>query len=189
VIHLSRPFPSQLSDLPIPLIYSLVLIPGINLVPFLNLITLHILDNKSRRRHPGFWSSVEHPLRTIRFRISGTQTSDAESQNNSWLAGLGLPSTLLETRTSFLLVGLGCLVVINIIRHRHELALAPSKNPEYQEDDEWGFGQILTLLLVVPIREISCHRSSKFEGNSLNTTILKRSERGCFSKCDRHEPH
>ncbi|KAJ7807362.1 hypothetical protein B0H14DRAFT_1536127 [Mycena olivaceomarginata] len=96
--------------------------------PISYLIALHILHNKSRRRHPGFWSSVEHPLRAIRSRISGTRTSDAESQNNSWLAGLGLPSTLLETRTSFLLVGLGCLVI--------ELALARSKNPESQEDDE-----------------------------------------------------
>jgi hypothetical protein len=129
VIRLSRPFPSQLADVSIPLMYSLVLIPGINLVvPFLIFITLHILHNKSRRRHPGFWSSVEHPLRAIRSRISGTRTSDAESQNNSWLAGLGLPSTLLETRTSFLLVGLGCLVI--------ELALARSKNPVSQEDDE-----------------------------------------------------
>ncbi|KAJ7323276.1 hypothetical protein DFH08DRAFT_350376 [Mycena albidolilacea] len=138
------------------LIYSLVLIPGINLVvPFLIFITLHILHNKSRRRHPGFWSGVEHPLRAIRSRISGTRMSDAESQNNSWLAGRGLPSPVLETRTGFLLVGLGCLAVINIIFVIDvELALARNKNPESQEDDEWGFGQVLALLLlVVPIRD------------------------------------
>ncbi|KAJ7323272.1 hypothetical protein DFH08DRAFT_969345 [Mycena albidolilacea] len=114
---------------------------SINLVvPFLIFIRLHILYNTSRRRHPGFRSSVEHPLHAIRSRISGTRTWDAESQNNSWLPGLGLPSPLLETHTGFLLVGLGCLAVINIIFVIDiELALARSKNPESQEDDEWGF--------------------------------------------------
>src|SRR5712671_450995 len=51
------PFSSRALRIYSLLMYSLLLIPGVNLVPgFLFFISLHILYNKSRRRHPQFWT-------------------------------------------------------------------------------------------------------------------------------------
>jgi hypothetical protein len=136
-------------------IYSLVLIPGINLIaPFSIFIAFHILHNNSRKRHPAFWSTVAHPLRSIRSTILRRRTSDVESQNNNSLSDAGTLASLLDTQTGFLLIGLGCLAAINVIFVIDiELALVRNKNPDSQ-DDEWGFGQVLALLLlVVPVRD------------------------------------
>jgi hypothetical protein len=57
--------------------------------------------------------------------------------------------------TAFLVVGLGCLAVINIILLVDvELTLWRNKHDQSPEEDEWGFGQVLApLLLVVPLRD------------------------------------
>jgi hypothetical protein len=57
--------------------------------------------------------------------------------------------------TAFLIVGLGCLAVINIILLVDvELTLWRNKDNQSPEEDEWGFGQVLALLLlVVPLRD------------------------------------
>jgi hypothetical protein len=57
--------------------------------------------------------------------------------------------------TAFLIVGLGCLAVINIILLVDvELTLRRNKHDQSPEEDEWGFGQVLALLLlVVPLRD------------------------------------
>jgi hypothetical protein len=57
--------------------------------------------------------------------------------------------------TAFLVVGLGCLAVINIILLVDvELTLWRNKHDQSPEEDEWAFGQVLALLLlVVPLRD------------------------------------
>ncbi|KAJ6489854.1 hypothetical protein C8R45DRAFT_199254 [Mycena sanguinolenta] len=139
------------------LIYSLVLVPGVNLVPpFLIFITLHILYNKSRKRHPVFWSTIGQASRFIRRTLLGRQIkaqADKESQGEGSILDTGGAApespTSSETHTSFLLVGLACLAIINVI-FLIDIELSLLHNgTESDEDDEWGFGQVLALLLLV----------------------------------------
>jgi hypothetical protein len=60
-----------------------------------------------------------------------------------------------EVHTAFLVVGLLLLVVINIIFLVDiELTLSRNKHLQSSEDDQWGFGQVLALLLlVIPLRD------------------------------------
>jgi ABC-type multidrug transport system fused ATPase/permease subunit len=52
--------------------------------------------------------------------------------------------------TAFLIVGLVCLVAINIILLIDvEVTLAHNNHGQSQEEDEWGFGQVVALLLLV----------------------------------------
>ena len=57
--------------------------------------------------------------------------------------------------TAFLIVGLVCLVAINILFIVDiELTLRRNKENQTDEERQWGFGQILALLfLVVPLRD------------------------------------
>ena len=57
--------------------------------------------------------------------------------------------------TAFLIVGLVCLAIINVI-FLIDIELTISRNRQIQsrEEDNWGFGQVLALLLlVVPLRD------------------------------------
>ncbi|KAJ7807430.1 hypothetical protein B0H14DRAFT_2609675 [Mycena olivaceomarginata] len=165
-------------------IYSLLVIPGLNLVlPFLFFLALHITYNKSRARHEIFWRGLEHlvildgvpsalcdgfrdqpgpyfggaaapsgssPVPTNISRYNpATQTGDLEETPAQ--ATMGAP----KNHTAFLLVGLICLAVINIILLVDvELTLRRNKIDQSTEEDNWGFGQILALLLlVVPLRD------------------------------------
>ncbi len=190
-------------------VYTLLLIPGFNLVPgFLFFLSLHVLYNKSRIRHPQFWTRCQHMLhavrRTPRALRSTLRTvrrnpdnqaflSDEESQigdnhrptlsadpsthlvkpadsevqpgndhnpTPSQAEPIHLPPILSITsssdiHTTFLVVGLVCLVVINVL-FLVDIELTLSRNKRLQSfgEDEWGFGQILALLLlVVPLRD------------------------------------
>jgi len=63
IVGVAVPFSSRALRVCSLLMYSLLLIPGVNLVPgFLFFISLHILYNKSRRRHPRFWTLCQHVL-------------------------------------------------------------------------------------------------------------------------------
>jgi hypothetical protein len=80
---------------------------------------------------------------------SGPQGSNPPSGHSSPTEPtLALP----RNHTAFLIVGLVCLVVINIVLLIDiELTLRRNKSPA---EDEWGFGQVLALLLlVVPLRD------------------------------------
>jgi hypothetical protein len=57
--------------------------------------------------------------------------------------------------TAFLIVGLMCLAIINILFIVDiELTLRRNKGNQTNGDDKWGFGQVLALLLlVVPLRD------------------------------------
>ncbi|KAF7345256.1 Multiple ankyrin repeats single kh domain [Mycena sanguinolenta] len=144
------------------LIYSLVLVPGVNLVPpFLIFITLHILYNKSRKHHPVFWSAIGQASRFIQHTLLRRQIkaqADEESQSEGSIVhadgDVAESPASSETHTSFLLVGLACLAIINVIFLIDiELSLLHN-DTESDEDDEWGFGQVLALLLlVVPLRD------------------------------------
>jgi len=63
IVGVAVPFSSQALRVCSLVIYSLLLIPGVNLVPgFLFFISLHILYNKSRSQHPQFWTLCQHVL-------------------------------------------------------------------------------------------------------------------------------
>jgi hypothetical protein len=83
---------------------------------------------------------------------SGTQGSNPPS-GCSTPAEPALPPS--KNNTAFLIVGLACLAVINIILLVDiELTLRRNKRDQSHEEDEWGFGQVLALLLlVVPLRD------------------------------------
>ncbi|KAJ7049075.1 hypothetical protein C8F01DRAFT_792230 [Mycena amicta] len=135
-------------------LYSLLVIPGLNLVPpFIFFLALHISYNWSRHRHARFWSRLEWLIGCT--RGIGTQHrrpyGDVESGRQ-----LTRPSEHpAKNHTAFLIVGLICLVVINLILLVDiELTLIRNTRNQSREEDEWGFGQVLALLLlVVPLRD------------------------------------
>ncbi|KAF7358132.1 Multiple ankyrin repeats single kh domain [Mycena venus] len=155
-------------------IYCLLIVPGLNLMlPFLFFLTLHITYNASRHRHPDFWRRLDNLTSTLfrrrrgkSFHVeSGTQSADTPSLTYSNTPGHNpatqasnsdkTPAHTTWNHTAFLIVGLGSLVVINIILLVDvELTLLRNKHHQSREDDEWGFGQVLSLLLlVVPVRD------------------------------------
>ncbi|KAJ6505791.1 hypothetical protein C8R47DRAFT_1102439 [Mycena vitilis] len=102
------------------MMYSLVLIPGVNLVlPFLFFLSLHIGYNHVRVAY--------NPLR----------------------------GHLPAASTHFLIAGLAFLVLFNAFFVVDiEKTLQHNKGNQTGEDNEWGFGQVLAmLLLVVPLRD------------------------------------
>ncbi|KAJ7239119.1 armadillo-type protein [Mycena rebaudengoi] len=131
-----------------------------------------------------FRGTVQHTCRVLRgvptltralFRRRRSQNHDSESGiqlGDAPSGGSPIPSnapphneanhtneTLVQTtpldHTAFLIVGLGCLAVINIILLVDvELTLLRNKHNQSREEDDWGFGQVLALLLlVVPMRD------------------------------------
>jgi len=188
----SVPFSSRALRICSLLMYSLLVIPGVNLfLPFLFFLTLHILYNRSRRRHPWFWRQCRHIACAIRgcprtlqefpetllwfsdnvFRRQRLSPSDEESQighnyhpspSATQIAHPSTPRLSHSTdsspfciHTAFLIVGLVCLAIINII-FLVDIELTISRNRQIQsrEEDNWGFGQVLALLLlVVPLRD------------------------------------
>jgi len=198
-------FSSQVLRIFSLLMYTLLLIPGVNLVPgFLFFLSLHILYNKSRKRHPLFWmrcQRVLHAMQHVPRRLRNIpdsprripdNPSDEESQiddshrptlptthpasgahlfyptdaelkhgdnNNTTPAEADLPAMTSQSssgiHTSFLVVGLGCLAFINVLLLVDiELTLFRNKQLQSREEDQWGFGQVLALLLlVVPLRD------------------------------------
>ncbi|KAJ7477613.1 ankyrin repeat-containing domain protein [Mycena latifolia] len=123
--------------------YFLLLIPGINLLPpILFFLGLHIAYNWSREHHRSSWERWDRCMRSIRRTLGWKrpEPEDGESQ---------------KVHTPFLVVGLVLLVVINIIFLVDiELTLSRNKHLQSDEDNLWGFGQVLALLLLVmPLRD------------------------------------
>jgi hypothetical protein len=153
------------------LMYSLLLIPGLNLIiPFLFFLAPHILYNASRRQHPQFWAGCRRILDTLHrkvvrmqripygvFRRQCASLSDQEAGlvPQSTMQNAQLPSSPLDIHTTFLVVGLACLASINaIFLVDIELTLSRNKQIQSQGEGMWGFGQVLALLLlVVPLRD------------------------------------
>ncbi|KAJ7118285.1 armadillo-type protein [Mycena epipterygia] len=80
--------------------------------------------------------------------------SDTPSHNQATQAG-DTPAQSSLNHTAFLIVGLVCLALINVIQLVDvELTLLRNKRDQSNVEDEWGFGQVLALLLlVVPLRD------------------------------------
>jgi hypothetical protein len=68
---------------------------------------------------------------------------------------ISIPADTL-VRTAFLYVGLSCLVAINLLFIVDtELTLQRNMHNQSNEERDWGFGQILALLLLlVPLRDV-----------------------------------
>ncbi|KAJ7025285.1 hypothetical protein C8F04DRAFT_1269411 [Mycena alexandri] len=166
--------PAHFSSKPLRIIslamYSLVLIPGVNLIPpFAFFLGLHISYNWSRKRHLSFWMCIDKAIGTISkvlrmaldtiLHVLGLRrraTSDIEWQTlNKDANDLSSPSTSdPPPRTAFLIVGLVLLVAINLLFIVDiELTLRGNKGNQ-NSDNEWGFGQVLALLLlIIPLRD------------------------------------
>ena len=83
-----------------------------------------------------------------------------------------------DAHPAFLIVGLVCLALINIIFLVDiELTLSRNKKIQFHAPDEWGFGQVLALLLlVVPLRDVV---------TSIND-IRRKSQRNVNRECEKH---
>ncbi|KAF5373513.1 hypothetical protein D9757_010492 [Collybiopsis confluens] len=143
------------------IIYGLFLIPGLNLIPpFVFFLSIHISYNWSRRTHKGFWSWWQKAYNNIRgvfFPAYKRIAEDIEMVNPRTTDANTNPSfqhpTTIPTYTGALNAGLTALVVVNIlfiidIEKTLQNVLTESG------EDEWGFGQVLALLLLVlPLRD------------------------------------
>ncbi|KAF7357086.1 Multiple ankyrin repeats single kh domain [Mycena sanguinolenta] len=143
-------------------IYCLLIVPGLSLVfPFLFFLALHITYNKSRPQLEPFL----HLLRAMPSTSSGLYRR-SHNKNHDPESGIQLEetpgpipaqtsSTARMDRTGFLIVGLVCLLIINVILLVDiELTLRRNKHHQSIGENDWGFGQVLALLLlVVPIRD------------------------------------
>ncbi|KAJ7477497.1 hypothetical protein FB451DRAFT_1454293 [Mycena latifolia] len=123
--------------------YFLLLIPGINLLPpIFFFLVLHIAYNRSLEHQRSSWERWDRCIQSIR-RTLGRKRSEPEDGESQ------------KVHTAFLVVGLVLLVVINIVFLVDiELTLSRNKHHQSDEDNLWGFGQVLALLLLVmPLRD------------------------------------
>jgi hypothetical protein len=110
--------------------YFLLLVPGFNLVPpFIFFLALHIGYNKLR------------PTICDAFKSAFPRRKPTSST-----AKFPRPSA----HTAFLIVGLACLVLINVLLIL-DIEKTLGRNKHFQansQDNEWGFGQVLGLFLL-----------------------------------------
>ncbi|KAJ7304868.1 hypothetical protein DFH08DRAFT_825230 [Mycena albidolilacea] len=121
--------------------YTLVLIPGANPVPpFLFSLALYIPYNHFHGRARSF----NRPIRP--------SSSSYSPINNRYLLSQ-LRTRSEPAHTLFLIVGLMCLVVVNIVLvFDSEKTLTDNKGVHISRDDnEWGFGQVPALVLLVAL--------------------------------------
>ncbi|KAJ7707228.1 ankyrin repeat-containing domain protein [Mycena metata] len=156
--------PARFSSKPLRIVsltmYSIVLIPGLNLIPpFTFFLHLHILYNWSRKSLP--LPDAERSGRSQHSAVSSNvaQPETSDSSPNTTLpiikpAVSGAVAQPGTPRTAFLIVGLVFLVTINIIFIADiEVTLRRNKGNQ-NGDDQWGFGQVLALLLlIIPLRD------------------------------------
>ncbi|KAJ7200344.1 hypothetical protein GGX14DRAFT_660241 [Mycena pura] len=122
------------------MMYSIVLIPGFNLIPpFIFFLTLHISYNWCRR---SFWTWRD---KTTEQGLPRSSPDSHETTQSS------------TPHTAFLIVGLVSLVAINILFIVDiELTLRHNKGNQNGKEAAWGFGQVLALLLlIIPLRDAS----------------------------------
>ncbi|KAJ7060671.1 hypothetical protein C8F01DRAFT_173429 [Mycena amicta] len=131
IIGQGVPFSSRPLRIGSLIMYTLVLLPGLNLLPpFIFFLVLHIGYNKLRR----------------------TLTSLSTSNKGKATSNQGQTT---PAHTHILVAGLVFLVAFNVIFiYDIESTLRHNKGNQLAEDDEWGFGQVLALLLlVVPLKD------------------------------------
>ncbi|KAF7357316.1 Multiple ankyrin repeats single kh domain [Mycena sanguinolenta] len=142
-------------------IYCLLIMPGLNLVlPFLFFLVLHITYNEYQPRLARFIHLIRTTPSSLSnlFRRCHMKNHDLESGTQlEGTPGPILAQTPYMARTAFLTVGLVCLLIINLILLVDvELTLRRNKHKQSTGENDWGFGQVLALLLlVVPIQAIA----------------------------------
>ncbi|KAF5346985.1 hypothetical protein D9757_013396 [Collybiopsis confluens] len=143
------------------IIYGLFLIPGLNLIPpFVFFLSIHISYNWSRRTHKGFWSWWQKAYNNIRgvfFPAYKRIAKDIEMVNPRTIDSNTNSSfqhpTTIPTYTGALNAGLTALLVVNII-FIIDIEKTLQNVLTESGEDEWGFGQVLALLLLVlPLRD------------------------------------
>ncbi|KIK55500.1 hypothetical protein GYMLUDRAFT_62466 [Collybiopsis luxurians FD-317 M1] len=145
------------------MVYGLLLVPGLNLIPpFVFFLTFHILYNQSRDQHKSFWKQWDQAFGYIRGILSRRKYSqlnpDMELGNTQETQSgqhRHTHSTKFTAHMATLLVALGVLVFVNVLFIANiEKTLIDNKGSESTEEGEWGFGQVLALLLLVlPLRD------------------------------------
>ncbi|PPQ73965.1 hypothetical protein CVT26_006316, partial [Gymnopilus dilepis] len=158
------------------IMYSLLVLPGINLIPpFIFFLFLHISYNDLRKNHPHFCSRISRIIRSISSipmtlwqsarqsvarRWSGS-SSDLEAGNHGKHPSHSIHPYPLDNpppqaaHTAFVIVGFVSLVLVDIIMLIDvELTLRRNKGNQVRDEGDWGFGQVLALLLlVIPLRD------------------------------------
>ncbi|KAJ7061405.1 hypothetical protein C8F01DRAFT_1369556 [Mycena amicta] len=130
IIGQGVPFSSRALRIGSLIMYTLILLPGLNLLPpFIFFLALHIGYNKLRHTPTSLFTSNKG------------QTTPRQ---------LKAPA-----HTHILVAGLLFLVAFNVIFiYDIERTLHHNKGNQLAKDDEWGFGQVLALvLLVVPLKD------------------------------------
>ncbi|KAF5366877.1 hypothetical protein D9757_011933 [Collybiopsis confluens] len=141
------------------IIYGLFLIPGLNLIPpFVFFLSIHISYNWSRRTHKRFWSWWQKAYNNITgafYRANHPITEEmtkprtTDSNTNS---SFQHPATT-SAYPGALNIGLAALVVVNML-FIIDIEKTLQKVGTESGEDEWGFGQVLALLLLVlPLRD------------------------------------
>ncbi|KAF7364690.1 Multiple ankyrin repeats single kh domain [Mycena venus] len=133
------PFSSHALQIFSLMMYFLLLVPGVNLLPpILFFLAFHLVYNWSRERYSPFWKRWDDYIARIRV-LFGPNPKNKHSEK--------------EIHTGFLVVGLVLLAVINIILIG-DIERTLTRNNQSDANNVWGFGQVLSvLLLVVPLRD------------------------------------
>lgn len=142
------------------LLYSLFLIPGLNLlIPVMLFLSLHCSYHKRLGETPllPHWQRTT-PSSPIRPSSSPTRPRASSSQvnaGNSQIPLSSVPGRPAATRALPVCVGLGFLLVVNVIFITDiELTIRRNAHLQVPGESEWGFGQILALLLLyLPLRD------------------------------------
>lgn len=163
IVGASVPFLSQGLRIVSLTMYSLFLIPGVNLLPpFLFFITLHIGYNWMKFTRPVHRFLTK--LRSFRAIPAGTigreKTPPTELERAVPLSDRASNVTVSkgapDTHVAGLNFGFGFLAALNIIFIIDiELTLRRNKGIQDPGEGEWSFGQVLALLLlIIPIRDL-----------------------------------
>ncbi|KIK61312.1 hypothetical protein GYMLUDRAFT_58865 [Collybiopsis luxurians FD-317 M1] len=142
------------------MVYGLLLVPGLNLIPpFAFFLTFHIFYNWTWDHHKSFWDKALGYIRNNSARNGYSQArSDLELGSIQETQSGTRPNAHFIQSTShvaILLAGLAALIFVNVLFIADiEKTLTDNQGNESTEEDEWGFGQVLALLLLVlPLRD------------------------------------
>lgn len=160
------PFGSEAIRIVSLVIYSLFLVPGLNLLlPMLLFLTLHCWYHAPRLTEPVLPLHSSTNTETSPPLNPGPDTAASSSQRvapEPSSQARSSPSKVNPDARARLrqvlpvYVGLGCLLIVNVIFITDiELTLRRNSHLQAAGESEWGFGQILALLLVfMPLRDL-----------------------------------
>ncbi|KAJ3522587.1 hypothetical protein NMY22_g11830 [Coprinellus aureogranulatus] len=142
-------------------IYSLILIPGLNLVlPMALFLAFHCWYHSQRLRQPSLLPEYANRNTPVSTNIQDIQPEATTSNVSSSPQQLPPPSEVALSATIRqvlpVYVGLLFLLAVNIVFIADiELTLQRNGHLQTEEESQWGFGQILALLLIfMPLRDL-----------------------------------